>query len=301
MKFRLLCSVVALKGVACLAQHYEMTSEAFGNKPEKVTDSKMISGLANWNAAGRVISTYARADQHEWDPPGTESFAEAELNQADPANGFLRFQAAARVIYRPLNTFVVSGENRMAFVYDLEVQNTSSDPLNIVLGNQVHGLIGCAYDGKVTVSEQVVVGTSVVAAGSMIVDKDGFTGTGVWEHAGSTATVSDTVFLSSEIKGVQLNSYEFYGTYGFAPGESRTFKIWLNYSVRAEIPGDSMIFRGLAKADFMQTVNPTVKAYDTVTGADRSSEIAVGLVPEPSTWLATGLGLAAVAMRRRRK
>lgn len=296
---------VALVVASCVAygsaQSYQLLSSADGNAPDHQSDHKLISGLADWDAAGRTISTYARADAHNWDPPHSESFSEATFSQLDPANAFLRLSALARMPYRGSEANKVSGETDALFIYTLVVENTSSNPLNIVLGNRVHGVMGCVESGMVDVEERVLIDGQEVAFGSFLLDKHGFFGTGIWEHAGSSATVSDVFYDTSQITGAQLNSFEFYKTYLFAPQEKRTFSMYFDFDVRAEIPGGSTSLNGLAMADFSQTVNPTVKASDPDTGADRTGDIRVGLVPEPSSWLATGLGFAALAIRRWRR
>jgi hypothetical protein len=135
--------------------------------------------------------------------------------------------------------------------------------------------------------------------GSLFVNFDGAKSDGLWSSFVHPAKVHDDVY--GTIDGFELNSFEYYGSRSVAGGAMVVSDVDYDLVLTADLD----IGNGLALVDFTNTGHLMVTATDPFTGADRSSDIRVTLVPiVPSVSVPEPIGLillplGALALTRR--
>lgn len=279
-----------------------LNSYAYGNAPQIDIHSTQFADLSAWEAAGYYGQSSARADADTWDPPYTESATSNSFSQDQAHDAVMRAAGIIRQPYRGRFNNEVKAISQINLNYNLEVTNLASANLNIVFGNTIEGVFAVKDLGHFALREAVDIpgiitgGEGIVRAGTLAPPYL----SGFFENTVTGTTLSDPVWGTFSEGAYQLHSYQFYGSQQFAPGQQAVFNCFHRFEFFCEF--DTYDGSGLAMFDFGNTAHLTVKAYDPVTGADRSDEISVRLtsVPEPMTWL--GLSLpAAVLLRRRRR
>ncbi|MBX7131418.1 MAG: PEP-CTERM sorting domain-containing protein [Fimbriimonadaceae bacterium] len=283
------------------AQIVALNSYAYGNAPQIDIHGTQFATLADWAAANYYGESSARADGDAWDPPHTESFTTNSFLQDQAQDAVLRTRGLARQPYRGRYHNEVRVTSQIQLNYQLEVENLSGTDLDIVFGNTIHGVFGVQDEGYFVFQQRVDI-PGIISGGEGRVQADTILGaiaTGFFTNTLTPTTIQDPVYGNFSNNAFEMNSYQFYGHQIFAPHASATFDTHQNF----EFIGDlGSTHSGLAVYDFSNTAHLTVKAYDPVTGADRSSEIRVRLttVPEPTTLFAFGVPLLYLARRRRR-
>ena len=284
------------------AQMVTVTSYAYGNAPQIDIHSTQHATLADWAAANYYAESSARADGDSWDPPFTEVATNNSFQQDQAHDAVLRARGVARQPYRGRYNNEVKALSQVLLHYQLEVQNLSGAELNIVFGNTIHGVFGVRDQGHFVFQERVTI-PGIVTSGEGRVAANTITGlqaTDYFTNAVTGTTIQDPVYGQFSTDAYELNSYQFYGSQIFAPNSSAVFDCDHRFEFFAELGTTDS---GLAMFDFSNTGHLTVKAFDPVTGADRSSEISVSLtaVPEPATAIVFALPLVRMALRRRRR
>lgn len=280
------------------ASSWVLFSDASAYNNVQVTDEGSYMSLSEWAAAGFQDNTSAEVLGHPFAPPGGGSFASTSYDQSAPANSVLRGLAITRMGYRVGDQDPYEAHSRFTASYDLQVENLSNDSLDIYLGNNIHGVIAAVDDGAVLVQQMVHIQDMGEFRSEIRADADSHEETGQWIGAVHSTNIVDPVFGSRS--ALELNSSEFYGNQIFAPHSTATFSIEHQLWLSSHIVDTSPTYgSGLAHADFTNTGNMTVKAYDPVTHADRSNEIRVTVVPEPMSMIGLSLGIVASLKRRR--
>ncbi|HRK21170.1 MAG TPA: PEP-CTERM sorting domain-containing protein [Fimbriimonadaceae bacterium] len=266
-------------------------------------DHKTYSNESEYAAANNVIETEAKTDGRPFEAMFSGSRGYTRLDQSDPSNAILRQLAESRVIYfENGDPYHVSGESYLDIDYGLQIENLSGIPLNIVFGNHIRGVLFQWEEGYATIQEDTLIeGFEEFHALATVNDVGVAEGGGGWENALFSQTYLDP-YLGS-LPGFRLNSFQFYGSRSFAPGETDTIRVHHRFQVVTGVRAQNLQV-GVGVADFSGTADLTIRAYDD-QGNDLTSQIRLGYtaaaVPEPMTVAALGLGLVALARRRRQR
>lgn len=298
-KLTALMTASGLLAFGASGQYIEVKVTAVGNLPESKTVDNLYLG-AQWAAANYQTSAHVSASGHPFDPPHTETFVNATFDQSFADGAVLRADGLARQPYRGNGNNPNAASVGFDLQYSLHIQNLAGVPLNIVLGNDLHGTFGVADFGRVDLTGQTVYfGPSGLKTGSgtIALTKSGTNATGLWANTVSPATVHDVVY--SEVVGYQMNSFEYLGQETVGGGQAIDVTVDFQLALSARLDGTDS--GGLAMFDFGNTGHLTTKAYDPVTGEDRSSEIRVTMVQTPTPGGAAVLVVAGVGALRRKR
>lgn len=203
-----------------------------------------------------------------------------------------------RLGYRVNDTNTWQANSTTNLVYGLEVTSNSNTDLDIVFGNQLHGVLAKVDWGRVSVRETMNLSDFGQFNSSVDLSSAGqITESGKWIGSTHQQDITDQ-FFGTVHDAYQMNSFHFYGTRRYAAHEVHVMDVSHQMYFQADFDLGTA-GSGLALADFSNTGHMFVKAFDPVTGADRSDEIMVNVVPEPASLLVFG-GFAVLAAHRRR-
>lgn len=269
--------------------NFATTAKAYGGDSSTYTQFD----FNGWQAQGLSIDQSDQSNGHPNDPPFTNSTSRLIFDQSDPTNATMRLFARAGRGYDAHDAATMTATSSISIAFDLAVENLSNQNLNIVIGNRLHGVFANLEGSEVSISEETNIGWFGFNRGQVVkTDYDDPVESGMFLGTTDFGLIDDSYF--SIVEGYDFNSFYFYGSRLFTPGEKATTTVEHLFDVRASLFSSS----GLAIVDMMNTGDFVVRAYDDF-GNDRTGDIRVGIVPEPATIATLGLGLAAIARRRR--
>lgn len=284
------------------AQDIQVATRAMGNFPETVDDIRHVTG-ATWASVGYLAEAQSQARGDAWDPPSTESTVHASFEQALADAAVLRADGVARLPYRGRYNNWVEARAEFHLQYALEIQNLANVPLNIALTNDLHGQFATSDGGRLHVVEEVEITDRNVSSVHILHNRDldlsnsGGLSAGLWAPSIAPAVVNDVVY--GAVPGYEMNAFEYFGTLGFDANATRVLDCDLRFQFVAFLTESD--FGGLATYDFGHTAHLNVRAFDPLTGDDRSSDIRVSLVLVPAPSGAVVLGAGCALGRRRRR
>lgn len=301
----LLCYDVTMRFAAlslCLAS---LAPVAFGSVFEFRTRATAYQGtvddsttlnLDQWQAANRQIDQMTVADGYPLDPPHSDSKARIVFDQTQPEDASLRmFARSGRAFSQTQDPIEMVASAHLGLVFDLVVENLSGEHLSIAIANKLHGTMATFMFSEALVSEITHIGWFGSQSGSLAINQFGtMIESGIFQGTTKASLVEDEYFVL--VQGWEFNSFHFYGHRLFAPGEVATTTVRHAFDIRV---GMSHMYE-LGLVNMMNTGNFKVLAFDQF-GNDRTADIRVGIVPEPGTFIAVGLGLATLVRRRRNR
>lgn len=296
--FGLLCITVSC-AMAQLGPKWQMTSQVEGYDPGSVTDRVSYTSVADWAAHGFQDSTRAESLGHPFEPPNSMSRATASFDQSLAGNAVFRASSLLRLGYRVNESVPWSATSRSIFEYDLQIDNLSGSDLDIYFGNEIHGVMATLGQSEnVAASERMTLFGLGQFNSSAEINPDGsISESGKWLGSMSRTTISDPFFGQRD--AWQMNSFHFYGHRRF--GAHSSFVQQVHHELDfVSLFSDPNNGSGLAMNDFGSTSYLQVRAFDPVTGQERTSDISVTIVPEPTSFVILA-SLSALALRRRRK
>ncbi len=279
---------------------WSISSEVYGYDPSHLDNTNVYSGLGQWASAGYRGSSHALSAGHPFEPPQSQAEASSSFDQSKAEDGVLRGSALLRLGYRVNDTNFWQARARTTLIYDIEVTSNSNSELDIVFGNQLHGVLAQVDYGIAKVTESMTISEIGQTFSSVTLNEHGvITETGKFVGSTHQQDISDPYFNIVHT-AFEMNSFNFYGSRHFAPHETHVTNIAHTMSYSAEF-SDPNLYSGLAMADFSNTGHLNVKAFDPVTGADRSNEITVAIVSEPVSLLALSFSLVGIISRRTKR
>lgn len=279
-----------------------------------ITDTVVAPTFADWNAMGLMGRAETGLFPNGSPIASDQAEAFADFTQAS-GYGIVRSKAAINAFYStPAMAFSAEVEIHLR----LRIENLSSSPANIVLGQFTHGTIlsgGAANSMKAYAEESLHVvprqspfgGTFFHGSATVLNDKsaaaDVTNVTGDW-LSGFSLESKPGDFGSTVARGVEINV--FYAVPQFFVPANTTWEFDIDftglYKVFA-VDNLSSSFYSLAEADFSNTGTFDFRATDPLTGLPRNdvSLTIAGQVPVPEPGVTTLLALAVCAAGLQRK